>query len=69
MREFPFKPVERGAYRVVFDTTRAYPNDDSWIRFGRVVVGRADAIPARAAWARAGGLRTWPNLAAYGGGG
>ena len=50
MREFPFKPVKRGAYRVVFDTTRKYPNEDSWVEYTRVLVSRRNAVPARVAW-------------------
>jgi hypothetical protein len=48
MREFPFKRPRAGTYSVRFDTTRAYPNDDGWISYRRVVVGRR-AGAARAA--------------------
>lgn len=40
MREFPFRRARPGSYTVRFDTSRVFPNDDSWIRYRRVVVGR-----------------------------
>lgn len=40
MREFPFKRVKPGTYKVVFDTTASYPNDDSSIVYKRVKVAR-----------------------------
>jgi hypothetical protein len=38
LREFDFRPLARGTYRAVFDTTRAWPNDDMWSGYMRVVV-------------------------------
>jgi hypothetical protein len=40
MREFPFKAVRPGTYSVRFDTTRPYPNNDAFVGYKRVVVGR-----------------------------
>jgi hypothetical protein len=51
MKEFPFRRVKAGNYRVVFDTTRAYPNDDANIAFRRVKVARGTTISATAALA------------------
>jgi hypothetical protein len=41
LKEFPFKRVKVGTYRVVFDTTRGYPSDDASIVYRRVKVARA----------------------------
>jgi hypothetical protein len=46
-REFNFRPVPAGMYRVLFDTTRAWPNDDKWSGYDRVVVRARDARPAQ----------------------
>jgi hypothetical protein len=51
MKEFPFKRVKVGNYRVVFDTTRAYPNEDASIFYRRVKVARGGAVRASAALA------------------
>jgi hypothetical protein len=40
LREFAFRRVAPGTYRTVFDTTRAWPNDDMWSGYFRVVVAR-----------------------------
>jgi hypothetical protein len=43
-REFPFRPVRPGSYRVQFDTTQAYSrNDASWF-YRKVVVAPGDAV-------------------------
>jgi hypothetical protein len=39
--QFAFRPVEPGTYRVFFDTTRRWPNEDAWTEYRRVVVSRA----------------------------
>jgi hypothetical protein len=51
MKEFAFKRVKAGNYRVVFDTTRAYPNEDASIFYRRVKVARGNAVRASAALA------------------
>jgi hypothetical protein len=51
MKEFPFKRAKAGNYRVVFDTTRAYPNDDASIVYRRVKVARGTTMSATAALA------------------
>lgn len=48
MKEFPFR-AKAANYRVIFDTTRAYPNEDANITYRRVKVARADAVRAMAA--------------------
>jgi hypothetical protein len=46
-RQFPFK-VRRGeTYKVLFDTTRAWPNDDAGIVYRRVKVGRRSGATRR----------------------
>jgi hypothetical protein len=40
-RQFPFKTKPGATYRVVFDTTRAYPNRDGGIVYPRVKVRRS----------------------------
>jgi hypothetical protein len=41
LRQFDFQPVPRGTYRVRFDTTRGWPNDEElWAGYKRVVVGK-----------------------------
>jgi len=37
-RQFDFRPVPAGTYNVSFDTTRAWPNDDKYSGYRRVVV-------------------------------
>jgi hypothetical protein len=44
MRQFPFRPVKAGTYRVQFDTTRAYRRKDSWTAYPRVTVRAKDAV-------------------------
>ena len=44
MRQFPFRPVRAGTYRVQFDTTRAYRRKDSWTAYPRVTVRAKDAV-------------------------
>jgi hypothetical protein len=39
--QFAFRPIERGTYRVIFDTTRRWPNEDAWSGYRQVVVSRA----------------------------
>jgi hypothetical protein len=41
MKEFPFKRVKAGTYKVVFDATRTFPNGDSWLEYRRVKVAAA----------------------------
>jgi hypothetical protein len=63
LRQFDFQPVPRGTYRVRFDTTRGWPNDEVlWAGYKRVVVGksisavqRAPSRRRRAALTRRGG--------------
>lgn len=51
MKQFPFRPVKAGSYRVEFDTTRAHPNEDATIFYRRVKVARGHALSASAALA------------------
>ncbi len=44
MREFPFRPVPAGRYRIVFDTTKAYNPRDPANWYKTVVVARKDAV-------------------------
>ena len=65
MKEFPFK-AKAGTYRVVFDTTRAYPNQDASIFYRRVKVARAASIRASATLADPiARLRTTAGVAEY----
>ena len=47
-RQFSFRSVKPGAYRVIFDTTRRWPNTDAWSAYRRVVVSKARARVGRA---------------------
>jgi hypothetical protein len=40
-KQFAFHPVEPGRYRVIFDTTRRWPNEDAWSGYRQVVVSKA----------------------------
>ncbi len=44
MREFPFRPVPAGRYRIVFDATKAYNPRDPAEWYKTVVVARKDAV-------------------------
>ena len=44
MREFPFRPVPAGRYRIVFDTTKTYSVKDVSRWYKTVVVARKDAV-------------------------
>jgi hypothetical protein len=39
--QFAFHPVKPGRYRVIFDTTRRWPNEDAWSGYRQVVVSEA----------------------------
>jgi len=45
MREFPFRPVPAGSYRVQFDNRRAFTTTGPRMGYRRVVVAPADALP------------------------
>jgi hypothetical protein len=42
-RQFDFRPLKAGTYRVEFDTTKSWPNDDLLSGYRRVVVRARDA--------------------------
>ena len=44
MREFPFRPVPAGRYRVVFDASRVYSPAVANVYYSSVVVARKDAV-------------------------
>lgn len=44
MREFPFRPVPAGRYRIVFDASKTYNRQDPADWYETVVVARKDAV-------------------------
>jgi hypothetical protein len=45
MRQFPFRPVPPGDYRIDFDTSRTYSSKAEGIRFAHVKVAASKAVP------------------------
>ena len=65
MTEFPFRRAKAGTYRVVFDTTRGYPNDDWSISYRRVIVGGRRAIASAVLADPIARLRTTARVLEY----
>ena len=65
MTEFPFRRAKAGTYRVVFDTTRAYPNEDASIFYRRVKVGGRRAMASAVLADPIGRLRTTARALEY----
>ena len=43
-RQFPFRPVPAGVYKIKLDASRHYPNNSPGRTFGHVTVSRRDAV-------------------------